>query len=96
MVNDMGPSFDGFEWDKGNREKCVKHGVSPEEIESIFRSPIVSDVDLRHLIDEKRWYAVGVLANGCLRGFHDPRTERCAFDKSDQRPLHARKGDTAI
>jgi uncharacterized DUF497 family protein len=39
----------------------VKHGVSTEEIESIFRSPIVSDVDVRHSIDEKRWYAVGVL-----------------------------------
>ena len=28
--------FDGFDWDDGNWPKCGKHGVSKDEIESIF------------------------------------------------------------
>lgn len=27
----------GFDWDDGNREKCVAHGVSIAEIEGVFR-----------------------------------------------------------
>jgi uncharacterized DUF497 family protein len=27
----------GFHWNDGNRDKCVKHGVTVEEIESVFR-----------------------------------------------------------
>lgn len=26
----------GFDWDRGNRAKCRKHGVSAEEIEALF------------------------------------------------------------
>jgi hypothetical protein len=26
----------GFDWDDGNRSKCHKHGVSAEEVESLF------------------------------------------------------------
>ena len=26
----------GFDWDRGNRDKCRKHGVSLAEIEQIF------------------------------------------------------------
>ena len=29
-----------FDWDQGNRIKCQKHGVTPEEIEQAFEKPI--------------------------------------------------------
>src|SRR3989344_762609 len=32
------PEPDGFDWDKGNRSKNLKHGVTQEEIESIFEN----------------------------------------------------------
>ena len=28
----------GFAWDRGNLEKCQKHGVSSDEIEALLRS----------------------------------------------------------
>ena len=28
--------FDGFDWDDGNWPKCARHGLSKEEIESVF------------------------------------------------------------
>jgi uncharacterized DUF497 family protein len=30
----------GFDWDRGNRNKCQKHGVSIAVIESLFHGPI--------------------------------------------------------
>jgi uncharacterized DUF497 family protein len=29
-------AVEGFNWDNGKREKCLKHGVTVEEIESAF------------------------------------------------------------
>ncbi len=49
----------GFMWDKGNYEKCQKHGVSIEEIEELFhREPLVFP-DLKHSSDEERLIAIG-------------------------------------
>jgi uncharacterized protein len=31
----------GFDWDPHNREKCSSHGVSPEEIESLFTRDVM-------------------------------------------------------
>ena len=28
--------FDGFDWDDGNWPKCGKHGVTTEDIETLF------------------------------------------------------------
>jgi hypothetical protein len=42
----------GFDWDKGNRDKCQKHGVSLEEIEWLFEED-----RLRFFPDEKHSYA---------------------------------------
>jgi hypothetical protein len=33
----MLPPFEGFDWDDGNRAKCVKHGLTIEQIESVSR-----------------------------------------------------------
>lgn len=49
----------GFDWDKGNWEKCQKHGVSILEIEDLFtRGPRIAP-DPRHSADEDRLIAVG-------------------------------------
>ena len=34
--------FDGFDWDRGNRAKCQKHGLSIALIESLFAGPLPS------------------------------------------------------
>jgi uncharacterized DUF497 family protein len=49
----------GFDWDRGNRGKCQKHGVSILEIEDLFtHSPRIAP-DPRHSADEDRLIAVG-------------------------------------
>lgn len=49
----------GFDWDAGNLDKCRKHGVSIEEIESLFtRSPTIM-VDTTHSENEERLRAIG-------------------------------------
>src|SRR5579863_10254561 len=54
--------FDGFDWDRGNRGKCQKHGVSIAEIESLFLGrPLVGPAPST---DEQRFRAVGVTAEG--------------------------------
>ncbi len=35
------PAIRGFDWDRGNRDKCQKHGMSIEEIEGVFTRPVV-------------------------------------------------------
>ena len=30
----------GFDWDRGNLEKCQKRGISAEVIESVFDRPV--------------------------------------------------------
>lgn len=54
----------GFDWDDGNRRKCVKHGVSAEEIESLFLRPIMILPDEAHSIAETRLKAIGRTATG--------------------------------
>jgi len=49
----------GFDWDRGNRGKCQKHGVSIAEIEDLFtHSPRIAP-DPRHSANEDRLIAVG-------------------------------------
>ena len=38
----------GFDWDKGNRAKCEKHGLSTSVIESLFTRPIAILPDAAH------------------------------------------------
>lgn len=50
----------GFEWDRGNTEKCQKHGVSIAEIEHLFRGPVMVLPDHGHSTDmEERRLAIG-------------------------------------
>jgi uncharacterized protein len=38
MILVMKKEITGFQWDRGNSEKCQKHGVSLAEIEALFLS----------------------------------------------------------
>lgn len=49
----------GFDWDAGNVEKCRKHGVSIDEIETMFTQPLTVLRDERHSDTETRLNAVG-------------------------------------
>jgi uncharacterized protein len=48
-----------FDWDDGNREKCQKHGLSVDAIESLFKSPIAVFPDPEHSGDEERFIGIG-------------------------------------
>jgi len=56
--------FAGFDWDAANRAKCLKHGVSIAEIESLFRSIIRIAPDLKHSAAEDRFKAIGMTSAG--------------------------------
>lgn len=49
----------GFDWDDGNRNKCAKHGISPDEIEAVFRFPHRLAPDIAHSDAETRFLAIG-------------------------------------
>lgn len=51
--------FDGFDWDKGNRGKCQKHGVSLIEIEGVFSRPVLVLPDRDNSQGEQRFRAIG-------------------------------------
>lgn len=49
----------GFDWDQGNRGKCLKHGVSIAEIEALFLRPLALRPADRQSGVEQRILAVG-------------------------------------
>ena len=49
----------GFDWDKGNRAKCEKQGLSTSVIESLFTSPLAILPDAVHSQRERRLRAIG-------------------------------------
>lgn len=57
-------SIEGFDWDSGNWPKCGKHGLSQEEIESIFSQPFSLSSDLKHSNQEDRLLAIGRTSKG--------------------------------
>ncbi len=54
----------GFDWDRGNRNKCQKQGVSLDVIEGLFRSPIAVFPDPEHSAREERFKAIGRADDG--------------------------------
>jgi uncharacterized protein len=80
--------FDGFQWDEGNREKCLRHGVSLAEIESLFDgSPGVYD-DPGHSEEEPRLRAIGRTSTG--RYVFVAFTVRERYGRTLIRPISAR------
>ena len=90
----------GFEWDKGNRQKCRKHGMSIREVESMFdedRTVLILP-DKAHSQTERRLLAIGLThtRTSRVRGVHDAKDRRQDLHPADQRPLHAQEGDCAL
>jgi uncharacterized DUF497 family protein len=56
--------FEGFEWDAGNSAKCQKHGLSLDEIESVFSQRVLIVNDEANSEAEQRFRAIGVTASG--------------------------------
>ena len=56
--------FEGFYWDAGNRAKCQKHGLSLDEIESVFSRRVLIVNDEANSEAERRFRAIGVTAGG--------------------------------
>ncbi len=83
-----------FEWDKGNRDKCQKHGVSLAAVESLFRGPVTVFPDPEHSEAEERFKAIGRTddGRGVLIVFHPAQAGRGHLHPPGQRPLHAREG----
>lgn len=54
----------GFDWGKGNREKCQQHGVSIGEIQDLFTRPIMILPDPTHSQAEERMRAIGKTEEG--------------------------------
>ena len=58
-------SVAGFDWDAGNEDKCLKHGVSIGEIEDLFHSTVMILPDDAHSTDaEERHLAIGRTRQG--------------------------------
>jgi len=64
----------GFDWDDGNWPKCGKHGLTRDEIESVFRGEFATFDDPYTATAERRLRAIGRIGNGrhifvvfCLR-----------------------------
>src|ERR1700730_14288679 len=55
----MNLQANGFDWDKGNRAKCEKHGISTSVIESLFPRPLAILPDAAHSQRERRFRAIG-------------------------------------
>ena len=64
MTSAMPEPFGGFDWDGGNREKCVRHGVTIAEIEAMFAGELRVAPDLKHADFEARFIAIGRGASG--------------------------------
>lgn len=56
------PVLAGFDWDEGNWPKCGKHGLTRDDIESLFAGEVAVHPDPR--LDEERSRAIGHTASG--------------------------------
>jgi uncharacterized protein len=56
--------FDGFDWGRGNSEKCQKHGLSIAEIEGVFSQPVLVLPDRENPQGEERFRSIGTTLKG--------------------------------
>jgi uncharacterized DUF497 family protein len=93
----MTVAFAGFDWDEGNREKCLKHGVPLGEIEALFSRSIAIRPDLTHSTSETRLLAIGLTAEGryVFVAFTVRRRDGANYIRP-QRALHASQGGRAV
>ena len=84
----MNARTSGFDWDRANREKCRKHGVSMAEIEALFEGAPAVREDPAHSGTEARRLAIGRNAAG--RWMFVAFTYRERGDATYIRPISAR------
>jgi hypothetical protein len=84
----MSMQTDGFDWDRGNRAKCRKHGLSIKVIESLFTREVAILPDTAHSQKERRFRAIGRTDKG--RGVFIVFTLRRKGDEVLIRPISAR------
>ena len=90
---------DGFDWDAGNRDKCLKHGLSLADIEHVVgHADTLIVADIKNSVFEERFIAVGRTLRWPLRvcGIHAAATRRKASAAADQRALYAQEGNREI
>jgi uncharacterized DUF497 family protein len=56
--------FSGFDWDEGNRTKCLKHGLAIAVIERLFQDGVAVLPDEVHSQEEQRFKAIGRTEEG--------------------------------
>jgi len=56
--------FDGFDWDTGNSAKCQAHGMTLDEVESVFFGVPLVGPDPFDAGTEARWRAIGRTEGG--------------------------------
>jgi uncharacterized protein len=78
----------GFDWDRGNRAKCEKHGLSAGVIEDLFARPLAILPDAKHSQGENRFRAIGRTEKG--RGIFIVFTLRRNGEEVLIRPISAR------
>jgi uncharacterized DUF497 family protein len=74
--------MNGFGWDDENVSHIARHGVTPKEIEELFRRPYAIEVD-EPVNGEERFLAHGTTARGRYL------TVVCADRKGSIRPITA-------
>jgi uncharacterized protein len=79
---------DGFDWDRGNRAKCQKHGLSATDVEELFMRPLAILPDTTHSKGENRLRAIGRTESG--RGVFIVFTFRHKSGEVLIRPISAR------
>jgi uncharacterized protein len=84
--------FDGFDWDRGNRTKCQKHGLSVAVIESLFARPLAIIPSTADSRGESRFCAVGQTSDGrrIFLVFTLRKGDKHSGDKQLIRPISAR------
>ena len=79
--------FVGFDWDDGNRSKCEKHGLSQDEIQSLFLRPVLILPDKPNSLSGDRQ---NVERSKCFHSLYLARVEHGRTSlTTNQRPLHA-------
>jgi uncharacterized protein len=87
-LTEMELDCSGFDWNEGNREKCQKHGLSVQAIESLFERPLAIFPDPAHSGEEERFIAIGKTDDG--RGVFISFTLRKSDEGMLLRPITAR------
>ena len=81
--------FKGFDWDRGNKLKCQKHGLKIKDIEGFFcKNVIYVAPDLKHSHLETRFLAIGLGPN--KKGIIVAFTVRDINQQRFIRPISAR------